>query len=250
MENLIKNTEKTTNILPIVPLRGKVAFPHTNISFEVGRDVTLKAIDRASATDRTVFIITQRQTEKTDVTADDLYAVGCVAKIKQIAQLTGGAIRVLCEGLYRARARVISMESGYFYAVADPISSIHSDEVLEEAYFRTAKELVKDVLTNDGKIPKDAVSKLDKCQDADEYVDIALSVMRVRLEVKQAILEEHRVVERLKRFERCLNDELEISKIEKKIANSVRVSIDKNQKEYFLRERQALQLRYLQKKRN
>ena len=236
MENLIKNTEKTTNILPIVPLRGKVAFPHTNISFEVGRDVTLKAIDRASATDRTVFIITQRQTEKTDVTADDLYAVGCVAKIKQIAQLTGGAIRVLCEGLYRARARVISMESGYFYAVADPVSSIHSDEVLEEAYFRTAKELVKDVLTNDGKIPKDTVSKLDKCQDADEYVDIALSVMRVRLEVKQAILEEHRVVERLKRFERCLNDELEISKIEKKIANSVRVSIDKNQKEYFLRE--------------
>ena len=236
MENLIKNTEKTTNILPIVPLRGKVAFPHTNISFEVGREITLKAIDRASASDRTVFILTQRQTEKTDVTADDLYAVGCVAKIKQIAQLTGGAIRVLCECLYRARARVISMESGYFYAVADPIDSVHGDEVLEEAYFRTAKALVKDVLSSDGKIPKETVTKLDKCQDADEYVDVALSVMRVRLEVKQAILEENRVVERLKHFERCLNDELEISKIEKKIATAVRQSIDKNQKEYFLRE--------------
>ena len=194
MENVTKKMEQTTNILPIVPLRGKVAFPHTNISFEVGRPITLKAIDRASATDRTVFILTQRQTEKTDVSADDLYAVGCVAKIKQIAQLTGGAIRVLCEGLYRARARVISMESDYFYAVADPISSIHGDEVLEEAYFRTAKELVKDVLSSDGKIPKETVSKLEKCSDPDEYVNVALSAMRVRLEVKQAILEENRVV--------------------------------------------------------
>ena len=236
MENVTKKMQQTTNILPIVPLRGKVAFPHTNISFEVGRPITLKAIDRASATDRTVFILTQRQTEKTDVSADDLYAVGCVAKIKQIAQLTGGAIRVLCEGLYRARARVISMESDYFYAVADPISSIHGDEVLEEAYFRTAKELVKDVLSSDGKIPKETVSKLEKCSDPDEYVNVALSAMRVRLEVKQAILEENRVVERLKQFERCLNDELEISKIEKKIATAVRQSIDKNQKEYFLRE--------------
>lgn len=236
MENLIKNTEITTNIYPIVPLRGKVAFPHTNISFEVGRDITLKAIDRASASDRTVLILSQRQTEKTDVTADDLYTVGCVAKIKQIAQLTGGAIRVLCEGLYRARARVISTESGYFYAVADPVPSVHGDEVVEEAYFRTAKDLVKDALFPDGKIPKDVASKIERCQDADEYIDVALSVMRVRLEVKQAILEETRVIERLKQFERCLNDELEISKIEKKIANAVRQSIDKNQKEYFLRE--------------
>ena len=236
MENVTKQTENTTNILPIVPLRGKVAFPHTNISFEVGRQVTLKAIDRASATDRTVFILTQRQTEKTDVEASDLYAVGCVAKIKQIAQLTGGAIRVLCECLYRARARVISMESGYFYAVADPILSVHGDEMLEEAYFRTAKELVKDVLASDGKIAKETVTKLEKCSDPDEYIDVALSAMRVRLEVKQAILEENKVVERLKQFERCLNDELEISKIEKKIATAVRQSIDKNQKEYFLRE--------------
>lgn len=236
MENLIKNTENTTNIYPVVPLRGKVAFPHTSISFEVGREVTLKAIDRASAGDRTVFILTQRETEKTDVAAEDLYTVGCVAKIKQIAQLTGGAIRVLCEGLYRARARVVSMESGYFYAVSDPLPSVHGDEVLEEAYFRTAKALVKDVLSTDGKLPKETAAKLEKCQDAEEYVDVALSAMRVRLEVKQAILEEQKVVERLKQFERCLNDELEISKIEKKIATAVRQSIDKNQKEYFLRE--------------
>ena len=239
MENTNITMENTTNLLPIVPLRGKVAFPHTNISFEVGRKMTLKAIDRATNSgDRLVFILTQRQTEKDEITSVDLYTVGCVAKIKQVAQLTGGAIRVLCEGLYRAKARVISLHETdeCFYGVADPITTKRGDEVLEEAYFRTAKELVKDVFATDGKIPKETVAKLERIMDADEYVDVALSNMRVRLDVKQSILEEERIIERLKQFERCLNDELEISKIEKKIANAVRQNIDKNQKEYFLRE--------------
>ena len=239
MENSTFNTENSTNLLPIVPLRGKVAFPHTSISFEVGRQMTLKAIDRASNNgDRLVFIISQRQMEKDEITPDDLYTVGCVAKIKQVAQLTGGAIRVVCDGLYRAKARVVSLSEGdgCFYGVADPITVKRGDEVWEEAYFRTAKELVKDVFATDGKIPKDVVAKLDRITDADEYVDVALSSMRIRLDVKQSILEEEHLIERLKHFERCLNDELEIAKIEKKIANAVRQNIDKNQKEYYLRE--------------
>ena len=238
MENYTEKEIRTTNLLPIVPLRGKVAFPHTNVSFEVGRDMTLKAIERASATDRTVLILTQRNTEKDQITTDDVYTVGCVAKIKQVAQLTGGVIRVLCEGLYRAKARGVNVDEngGYMYAVCDPIDAIRGDEVLEEAYLRTAKALVKDVLSTDGKISKETAGRLERCQDADEYVDVALSAMRVRLEIKQQLLEENKVIERLKRFEQCLNDELEIAKIEKKIATTVRQNIDKNQKEYFLRE--------------
>ncbi len=237
MENTNNETKKT-NIFSVVPLRGKVAFPHTNISFEVGREMTLKAIDYASAGDRLVLICAQKQTEKDEITADDLFTVGCVARIKQVAQLSGGAIRVLCEGLYRARARRIAMEEngGYYYAVADEIQPIHGDPVLEEAYFRTAKELVKDVLAADGKIAKETFNKLERISQAEEYMDVAVTAMRVRLEIKQAILEEGRTIERLKLFERCLNDELEISKIEKKIASTVRQNIDKSQKEYFLRE--------------
>ena len=235
METITK--KETTNIYPVIPLRGKVSFPNTNLSFEVGRNMTLKAIEYASnASDRTFFILTQKDTEKEDVTTEDLYSVGCVAKIKQIAQLTGGAVRVLCEVLYRAKARVLRFEEGYFSAVCDPIDTIHGDEVMEEAYFRTAKALVKDVASVDGKIAKDVLTRLDRCQAAEEYLNVAMSAMRVRLDIKQSILEETKLIEQLKQFERCLNDELEISKIEKKIAQSVRQSIDKNQKEYFLRE--------------
>ena len=193
MENTNFNLENTTNLLPIVPLRGKVAFPHTTISFEVGRQMTLKAIDRATNNgDRMVFILAQKQMEKDEISVADLYTVGCVAKVKQVAQLTGGALRVICEGLYRAKARVVSLSEadGCFYGVADPLSIKHGDEILEEAYFRTAKELVKDVFATDGKIPKEVVSKLERITDMDEYVDVALSAMRIRLDVKQSILEE------------------------------------------------------------
>ena len=238
MENYTNVKPNTTNILPIIPLRGKVAFPHTLISFEVGREMTLKAVERAtSGGDRLVLICSQRITEQDEIAPKDVYETGCVAKIRTAAQLAGGVMRVVCEGLYRAKAREINVEeSGYFYAVCDEITPVHGDEVLEEAYLRTAKALVKDVLASDGKISKEANAKLEICQNADEYVDIALSAMRVKLEIKQKILEEKNVVERLKLFERCLNDELEISKIEKKIATTVRQNIDKSQKEYFLRE--------------
>ncbi len=244
IDNTNNNTEtlsydETANLLPVIPLRGKVAFPHVSLSFEVGRKMTLTAVERASQSeDKLVLILTQKETEKDSVTVDDLYTVGCVARIKQIAQLSGGAVRVLCEGLYRAKARTLSANEadGCFMAVADGLKTRRSDEVVEEAYFRTAKLLIKEVFSADGKLSKEAADRLEKITDLDEFMDVAASVMRVRLEIKQELLQETRLIERLKLFERCLNDELEISKIEKKIAASVRRNIDKSQKEYFLRE--------------
>ena len=221
---------------PLIPLRGKVAFPNVNISFEVGRAKTLKAIKHASETNRMVMICTQLQTEKDDIDATDLYTVGCVAKIKQTVQVSNGIIRLVCEGLYRAKTKSVTLEDDCFFAAVEEINTIHGDDVMEEAYFRTAKELVKDVVAVDGKIPKEVAAGLEKIEDPDEYINVALSTMRVRLEVKQSILEEGKLIERLKLFERCLNDELEISKIERKISAAVRQSIDKNQKDYYLRE--------------
>ena len=125
MENYTEKQTIRTNILSIVPLRGKVAFPNTLTSFEVGRDITLKAIDRATASaDRLLFICAQRETEKDEITAADIYTVGTVARIKQVTQLPGGTLRVLAEGVYRARARSVQFESGYYYAVTDEIVSV------------------------------------------------------------------------------------------------------------------------------
>ncbi len=223
--------------VPLIPLRGKIAFPHTSIVFEAGRERTLKAVERASENaDRLLFIVSQKDNKRNEITAEDLYTVGVVARVRQISKLPGGTIRVHADGLYRAKISEFFKDELYFWAHVVEVTSKHGDEVLTEAYFRTAKALVSDVLGSDGKIPKELLQKAELCSDPDEYIDILLSSMRVRDAVKQKILEEPRVLERLKIFEKCLNDELEIAKIEKKIANAVRQSIDKNQKEYFLRE--------------
>ena len=223
--------------LPLIPLRGKIAFPHTSIVFEAGRERTLKAVERASENaDRLLFIVSQKDSKRDEITADDLYTVGVVARVRQISKLPGGTVRVHADGLYRAKINEFYGDELCFWAHVAEIVSKYGDDVLTEAYFRTAKALVSDVLGSDGKIPKELLQKAELCSDPDEYVDILLSSMRVRNAVKQKILEEARVLERLKMFEKCLNDELEIAKIEKKIANAVRQSIDKNQKEYFLRE--------------
>lgn len=223
--------------VPLIPLRGKIAFPHTSIVFEAGRERTLKAVEKASENvDRLLFIVSQKDSKRDDITADDLYTVGVVARVRQISKLPGGTIRVHADGLYRAKISEFYQDELCFFAHVVEVAPKKGDEVLTEAYFRTAKALVSDVLGTDGKISKELLQKAELCSDPDEYVDILLSSMRVRNAVKQKILEESRVLERLKLFEKCLNDELEIAKIEKKIANAVRQSIDKNQKEYFLRE--------------
>ena len=141
------------------------------------------------------------------------------------------------EGLYRARARGFRVEKGYICTVADEVRTVRTDPALEEAYFRTARELVKDVVASgEGKISKELQTVLDSIGNIDAYINVCAHQMRLKDELKQQLLEEYRLAQRLKLFERCLNDELEISRLERKIAQDVRKNIDKSQKEYFLRE--------------
>ena len=229
--------KRRTNLLPVIPLRGKVAFPHTLTSFDAGRGWTIKALERASMfEDKLVFICTQKDTDKEEVNGEDFYEVGTVAKVRQSSKLPGGVMRVLVDGLYTAKARGFSSEEGYFFAVVDELLPIHGEDLIEEAYFRATKALAKEVLFEGSKLPKEVVHRLEGMEDANAFVDLLCSVMRVRLEIKQQILAENSVVDRLKLIERCLNDEAEISKIEKKIVATVRQNIDQSQKEYYLRE--------------
>lgn len=221
---------------PVVALRGKVIFPETVNSFDAGRLISLTAISRASERDMTLFVSYQRDANKNDITPDDICAVGTVVKIKQIAKLSSGNLRVTVDGLYRAKAEEIYEEDGCLYANVYEVKSLHGDPVLEEAYFRTAQDVMRDIQASDMRFPKDAAATLEKFTEPDAYVSNALSYLHIKEDIKQQILETANVVERLKIFERCLNDELEIAKLEKKISAAVRQNIDKNQKEYFLRE--------------
>ena len=142
-------------MLAVIPMRTQVVFPDTSVAFDAGRGVSLAAIERSEKDDRHIFIVKQKNSEKETPDEGDLYNVGTVARIRQITRLPGDRIRVYAEGLYRAVARSYRVENGYIYSVTDELKTVHADDNLEEAYFRTAKELVKDIVSGDGRISKD-----------------------------------------------------------------------------------------------
>lgn len=229
-------SRQKTEILPVIPIRGRVVFPNTSISFDVGRVVSLTAVKNAADGNSRLFICAQRNPELAEVTVDDIYTVGTVVQLKQVTRLPANNIRITVQGLYRAAVRVIDMKDDAFIAEVDEVKPVHGEEALEEAYFRTAKNVMRDISMNDSRISKDAISALDRCSDPDEFVNIAAHNLNIKLETKQQILECERVVDRLRTIDKILNDELEISRLERKINSMVRQNIEKNQREYYLRE--------------
>lgn len=225
-----------TDDFPVLALRGRVIFPDVTVSLDVGRIESLTAIKFATDNDSTLFAVAQKNSESAEIKPEELYLVGTVVKLKQVTRLPGNNIRITVKGLYRAAARSFELVNGAYVAVVDELKSVSGSEDLEEAYFRTAKNVMRDISLTDTRISKDTVSALDRCSDPDEFVNIAAHNLNVRLETKQEILEICRVSERLKRIGEVLNDELEISRLERKINSAVRQNIDKNQKEYYLRE--------------
>ena len=221
---------------PLLALRGRVIFPNTTTSFDVGRMISLTAVKRATEGDSRLFVCAQKQSDKDEISDDDIYATGTVVRLKQIAKLPGGSIRVTVDGSFRAVARQIRREDGTFIATVEEVSPVHGDPALEEAYFRTSKEIIKDITENNSRITKDGAVNLEKCTDPDELVDLAGHYLQLRLEQKQELLECPRTIDRLKKLDKILNDELEILRLERKINATVRQNIDKNQKEYYLRE--------------
>ena len=221
---------------PLLALRGRVVFPDTSVSFDVGRMISLAAVKAATEGDSKLFVCAQKESEKDEIGDDDVYTVGTVIKLKQIAKLPGSSLRLTAEGLFRAVARQVRRENGTFIATVEELKPVHGDPALEEAYFRTSKEIVKDIGATDGRISKEGITALEKCSSAEEFVNMTGHYMQLRTEQKQELLECRITVERLKKLDKILHDELELLRLERKINASVRQSIDKNQKEYYLRE--------------
>ena len=221
---------------PLLALRGRVVFPDTTVNFDVGRMISLAAVKSAADGDSKLFVCAQKQSEKEEISDEDIYTAGTVVKLKQIAKLPGSSLRLTVEGLSRAVARQVRKEDGTFIATVEEISPVHGDPALEEAYFRTSKEILKDITETDARISKEGAANLDRCTDPDEFVNLAGHYLQIRVEQKQELLECARTIDRLKNLDKILNEELEILRLERKINSVVRQNIEKNQKEYYLRE--------------
>ncbi|OPJ56317.1 endopeptidase La [Alkalithermobacter paradoxus] len=224
--------------LPIIPLRGLSVFPYMVLHFDVGREKSINALEDAMVDEQLIFLTSQKEAEIDIPTVDDFYHVGTICKIKQMLKLPGDTIRVLVEGLSRAKIKEIIQEEPYYKAVLEEaIYDVESEKDKElEALMRSVLDTFEEYINIGNKISPEILLTLSDMTDPNRFVDTISANMVLKPSQKQEILEIFEPKERLEKIYKLLLEEIEVLEIEKKIGLRVKKQINKVQKEYYLRE--------------
>ncbi len=233
-----KKTILEIKTLPMVALLGKVLFPKTILNFDVGRPMSISAVEAAVKSGSEIFITAQKRAEVDSPLSTDLFETGVVARIKQVIKIQNtGNVKVSVEALYRAKIIQVVSDKNYFSVSVEPRPYIKAQSEIElEAFLRVAKKAFYDYAVTDKRIGKEMISTVNKISDPDEFIDNAISITSFKEAQAQRLLEIDHTEERIKAFKIIFDKELEISKIEREISAKVRGNIDKSQKEFYLRE--------------
>lgn len=225
--------------LPAVAMRGLVCFPRFVMHFDVARDISVNAVEEALKTDRQIFLTAQKDVFVEEPQEEDLYKVGVVAEIRQTLKTPDNVMRVLVEGIYRAKIKEIEIGEDMIRCTVKKLpdySRVKVDSVELTAIMRSLKDIFERYSEFVPRMPKELLSSV-MCQD-DPYKlfeNIAYN-MNFEVDDKQLLLEESNILAKLGMLYADLVHEVEILEIEKDIQDEVRSNIDKNQREYYLRE--------------
>ena len=233
-------------ILPLIPLRGMSVFPHMVIHFDVGRDKSIKALEKAMVEDSLILLCSQKDAKVEEPTIDDFYHIGTIARIKQMLKLPGGTIRVLVEGISRGRIVEITKDEEYLEAEVEEFTydadNIKLDKELEAA-MRLVISDFEEYLALSNRLSPDILITIMDIDDPGRLADVIASYINFKIEDHQKILETFDFYKRLEILHGILQEEIELLKIEEKINQRVKKQITKVQKEYYLKE----QMRAIQK---
>jgi ATP-dependent Lon protease len=238
MEERAPNSPVETVILPLVPLRDIVVFPHTMVPFVVGRKPSLMAVERAQATGKKLFLSTQRNAKIDRPTSDQINAVGTISNIVQHLKLPNGNVKLLVEG--SARARVLEIEEdpeGFFRVVLKQIerdAEVTPD--IQELMNRVSNLFERYIKYSPG-LPHETMVTTVKISDPGRLADTISAHLPVGVDEKQTLLETVAPVDRLDEVSRLLGLEIEKLRVDKKIQNRVKKQMEKAQKEYYLNEK-------------
>ncbi|MBQ6902849.1 MAG: endopeptidase La [Oscillospiraceae bacterium] len=232
--------ENTTrrSIMPVLPLRGLTAFPHMMLNFDVGRDKSMKSLDDAMAKNQNIFLVAQKEIRTDNPTADDIYSIGTVAKVKQVLRFPANNVRVLVEGIYRAKIVNVTHIDPFIEAEVEELITPKAREnsVRCEALMRSAQELFSEYLEYAPKLAPDVMLNVISAETMGDLADYIAQSIPAKFTNKQEVLEELHPYKRLTLVSKLLARELEIFKVESNIAGKVQEQMDKNQRDYFLRE--------------
>ena len=226
--------------MPLLALRGIIVFPGMTVNLDVGRDKSINAVNAAMQLDKKILLVTQRDAETADPKREELYNYGVVAEIKQLLKLPSGAIRILIQGLERAELTSLidaPFKDTYLEGFAMPVASVEPEENSEtEAMRRVLLQSFEKWLVTGKKVTTEVMLNFKNITTAGEIADIIAGYLTISIDEKEELLELADVKERMHKLHTFLCKELEIAELEKNITQEVRKQIEKNQREYYLRE--------------
>lgn len=229
--------------LPLIPLRGISIFPNMIIHFDVGREKSKAAIEAAMEKQTDIFLATQKDYEIEDPEIGDIYDIGTICKVKQIIKLPNDVIRVLVEGLDRGEIKELDSSEEYLKVSVERIEEPSNEEYENiEAYINSLRKSFSKYIKASGNIRNNVISIFDTIENYSELVDVVASYVIVDEDKKQEILQEINCINRIEKLLVILENEIDIINVEKKIGRKLKESVDKSQREYYIRE----QIRVLQ----
>lgn len=225
--------------VPVVALRGMAVLPGMVIHFDINRKISIEAIENAMENDQLVLLITQRDPETEKPEIQDLYTIGTIAEVKQIIKLPGNVIRVLVSGTERARLEELVEEEPYLVGEIEVLSEETDSQLSEaekKAMIRGLKDILEVYFIENPKIGKEVAKQLLKLEEVHELIDQIAVNIPLTLEDKQGIIETVDLIERYQKITVILTEEIEVIRIKKDLQAKVKEKVDKNQKDYILRE--------------
>jgi len=230
-------------ILPLLPLRDIVVFPHMGTRLFVGRERSINALDAAMTRDKEIFLAAQKDAKANEPSPEDIFAVGTLGAVKQLLRLPDGTVQVVVEGVKRARVRRYVQTDEFFLVEAEEIPETGTRSVEVEALMRSSQAAFEMYVKLNKKVQPEVLVEVQAVDDPARLADmIVANLVTIKLADKQALLECEDASKRLERLHELMQAEIEILQVEKKIRSRVKKQMEKTQKEYYLNEQmQAIQ---------
>lgn len=228
--------KKKEIIVPLLPLRGLLVYPTMVLHLDVGREKSVQALEKAMVDDHLIFLTTQKDISIDEPSEDDLYGMGTLTRVKQMLKLPNGTIRVLVEGLKRAQIIDFQDETVHYSVSVKVFEDPETKDVEDQALMRTMLEYFEQYIKVSKKISAETYSSVADIEEPGRMADIISSHLPLKLKEKQEILETIDVKERMNQVIEIIHNEKEVLNLEKKIGQRVKKSMERTQKEYYLRE--------------
>jgi ATP-dependent Lon protease len=231
------------DVLPVLPLRDIVVFPHMIVPLFVGREKSVRALEAVMKDDKQILLVAQKNAAQDDPSADDIYRVGTVSTILQLLKLPDGTVKVLVEGGRRARIAGFKETDSYFEAFVEPLPEQVGEAKELEALGRTVIGQFEQYIKLNKKIAPEVLVSLNQIEEPSKLADTVAAHLNLKIAEKQELLETLPVGERLERVFGHMESEIGVLQVEKRIRNRVKRQMEKTQREYYLNE----QLKAIQK---